>query len=356
MPMLPRNVLELWSSFNEKLTPTDMKKMTSLLVDFTHRRINKTQAIKSALLLLERDEFLYPRFADFLRGIEPREDDEDRHTRDGDEASSLEEGEIRKDHLRDGEGETDEVSGLEEGEIRRDHHLRDQEIEDDVKNLGIVVDVDEKLKEDSFTKLENIDLERKKRKQRGILHKESQQIESSPKKTRTSTKGLERLNPSYRCIPKEEQSPVSDDTVLNNKYKSVSQKKDDNVVWKSKKLNEYEVAMARCEEDMYKVDMWMRCLRDAVEIAEKAMREDKGLEGVGGKFYRTVEQIYGRHGLEVTEVVRRNHKKALPVILPRLEQMLSELIVAQERWTPIWKQAFEKNTAKQKQRDSRRKK
>ncbi|CDY18079.1 BnaA01g23400D [Brassica napus] len=176
-------------------------------------------------------------------------------------------------------------------------------------------------------------------KKRRIIHSEPT-TERSLKRARTSRRLLERVTPSYKLIPEEEQCPVSDNHVLNNKY-AVMQF---NGSSKPKKLSKYEEAIESCEEDMFETDMLIESLKSAVENAEKVLKEEMSVEDLGVKFYRCIKMVYRG---DVSEIVREDHKKALPAILERLKQKLDALTVAKESWKPRWKQVFEENTAKQ---------
>ncbi|CDY64585.1 BnaCnng44190D [Brassica napus] len=268
-----KNALELWSIFKERLSPTDLKTLTSLLIDSNRRRIDKTQLIASALVLFKKDEFLHRCFTDFLN--KPQEEDEE---------------------------------------------------EDEDKALKLVKDVTHGL--------DKMDLGGKKRR---LL----QTTERSLKKARTSSRQLERVTPSYKLIPEEEQCPVSN-KVLNNKY-AVMQFKGAS---RRKKLSKYEEAVARCEEDMFESDMLMEALKSAVESAEQVIKEEMSVENLGVKFYRCIERLYRG---DMFAVVREDHKKVLPVILIRLKQKLDAVRVAREIWIPMWKQVFEDNTIKQRE-------
>ncbi|CAH2052864.1 unnamed protein product [Thlaspi arvense] len=312
MPTLKRNVVEIWSTINERLSPPDLETITSLLKDFTNHRIEKKQLITSALLLFKNDEILHRRFTEFLHGIRSQEDEDRESSRN------------------------DEVSDIEEGEIRED---------EEANHLEIGVELDQNPREDPLhgdQKIQEIDLAGKKRK-RGILQGVLVEDDDSKNKAEKETTELERVTPSYRRILKEEQSPVSDE-VLNNEFVSVGLKKEGHV-WGGKKLTEYEKVMARCENDMFETDMLMSALKNAVEIAEKVMREEMRLEDVGVKFYRCIDHLYG--GRDMADIVKDDHKKALPVIMGRLKQKIDELKLAIERWTPIWKKVWKENSARE---------
>ncbi|KAF8117666.1 hypothetical protein N665_0008s0022 [Sinapis alba] len=199
--------------------------------------------------------------------------------------------------------------------------------------VGIRVEVDvsdeETKSEEHVTDKTSLD-----GKKRRIVHSEQ---------ARKSMRLDERVTPSYKLIPEEEQCPVSDNNdVLNNKY-SVMQFSG---ATKRKKLKKYEEAMERCEDEMFETDMLIGSFESAVENAEKVIKEEMGVEDLGVKFYRCIEKLYGG---DMSEIVREDHTKALPVILNRLKQKLDEFTVARESWKPRWKQVFEENTAKQRE-------
>ncbi|WZZ28190.1 paired amphipathic helix protein Sin3-like 2 [Brassica napus] len=382
-----KNALELWSIFKERLTPTDLKTLTSLLIDSNRRRIDKTQLIASALVLFKKDDFLHRCFTDFLN--KPQEEDEEE---DEDKALSEVEAESLKNFCKmvskglgpsellelvssvkdfgkkkiklsqfrkslsllfknngqeDERGKTqqnvqDTGLELEEGEIREDglgvrakvgnKSKEDQKIGADAAEIR--VSEERELVKDVTHGLDKMDLEGKKRR---LL----QTTERSLKKARTSSRQLERVTPSYKLIPEEEQCPVSN-KVLNNKY-AVMQFKGAS---RRKKLSKYEEAVARCEEDMFESDMLMEALKSAVESAEQVIKEEMSLENLGVKFYRCIERLYRG---DMFAVVREDHKTVLPVILIRLKQKLDAVRVAREIWIPMWKQVFEDNTIKQRE-------
>ncbi|CAH2052874.1 unnamed protein product, partial [Thlaspi arvense] len=170
--------------------------------------------------------------------------------------------------------------------------------------------------------------------------------EKSLKNTRMS-KRLEQVTPSYMIIPEEARCPVQD-TVLNNKCRL---KRLDNGSGHNK-LSKYQEAMATCEDEMFETDMVMGALRSAIDTAEKVMREEMRLEDVGVKFYRCIDQLYG--GLDMSDIVREEHKKALPLISGRLKQKLDELTSKTEKWECGWKKIFQDNTTKQIKFDSKK--
>ncbi|CAH8373648.1 unnamed protein product [Eruca vesicaria subsp. sativa] len=375
--MAKKNVLELWSIFKERLSPPDLKTLASLLIDSNRKRIDKNQLIVSALVLFKKDEFLRRCFTDFLTKSQEDKDMSEVEVESLENfckmvsedlgpseflklVSSIKDfgkQKIKLSQLRksvsllyktkgqeDDHGKTLEDTGLEleEGEIREDGLLRDPKVKQNY--LGIRASVGEKSKEDPKTEIrvseepelvkdvDKIKLEGKKRR---ILQPE--QAERTLKKPRM----LERVTPSYKLIPEEERCPVSN-SVLNNKYTLIKFDDPSGI----KKQSKYEEAMARCEDHMFEADVLMETLKSAVENAEKVIAEEMSVEDLGVKFYRCIQRLYCR---DMSEIVRENHKRALPVILIRLNQKLDELTVARESWIPMWKRVFEENTAKQRE-------
>ncbi|KAF8117664.1 hypothetical protein N665_0008s0020 [Sinapis alba] len=218
-----------------------------------------------------------------------------------------------------------------EGEKKSKEDRADAEIVSVSEEQELVKDVTH-----GFIKM---DLEGKKRR---ILQPEPE-TERSVKKQKTSRR-LERvITPSYKLIPEEERCPISDNNhVLNNKYSLIKFGDPSG----RKKMTKYEEAMARCEDYMFEADMLKEALKSAMENAEKVIKEEMRVEDLGVKFYRCIEKLYGG---DMFEIVREDHKKALPVILERLKQKLDEVEFAREIWTPMWKQVFEENTVKQRE-------
>ncbi|ESQ37262.1 hypothetical protein EUTSA_v10002921mg [Eutrema salsugineum] len=243
-----------------------------------------------------------------------------------------------------GQEEDVEYSELEEGEIQQDPK----------GYLAIRAKVDGNSKEQPTTQIrvKEHDVSHKREREKHVTNEfnsegkkrrilETDTNERSLKGTRTSKRLDGRVTPSYRLIPEEEQVCTFSDTVLNNN-KCCLVRFDD--ASGDSKLTDYQEAMARCEDDMFEADMLMEALKSAVDRAEKVMSGEMTMEDLGVKFYRCIEMLYRG---DMSEIVREDHKKALPVILPRLKQQLDKLMVAREKWKPGWKQVLEENTAKQ---------
>ena len=58
---------------------------------------------------------------------------------------------------------------------------------------------------------------------------------------------------------------------------------------------------------------------------------------------RCIERVYGDHGLDVVDVLRKNADVALPVILTRLKQKQEEWSRCQSDFNKIWAEIYAKN-------------
>lgn len=319
-----RKIITVAKIMDEKLRPSEMRKLMSLIEDFVDkRRISHTEFSKSFHILLA--------------------------------------GKVEKDEDRKTQQDVDETRPK-EGEIRQNYRLGDPKIHQAESNhLPIRAEVDGNLKKQSHPKIRVkiifsgkresekhvtnvLNLEGKKRR---ILLQSDPSHERPVKRKRTS-KRLGRVTRSYKLIPEEEQerSPAKD-KVLNNKCRLM---RFNGPSGNHKKVKDYEEAMARCEDEMFETDMLMESLKSAVEKAERVISGEMRMEDLGVMFYRCVERMYGG---DMFERVREDHKKALPVILRRLKEKLKKLTAAKEVWKSGWKRVFEENTAKQRVKEKK---
>ena len=58
---------------------------------------------------------------------------------------------------------------------------------------------------------------------------------------------------------------------------------------------------------------------------------------------RCVERIYGDHGLDIQDLLKRNPHVALPVVLSRLKQKREEWARCQLEMNKVWKEVYSKN-------------
>lgn len=58
---------------------------------------------------------------------------------------------------------------------------------------------------------------------------------------------------------------------------------------------------------------------------------------------RCIERLYGDHGLDVMDVLRKNASLALPVILTRLKQKQEEWARCRADFNKVWAEIYSKN-------------
>ncbi|KAK4772300.1 hypothetical protein SAY86_014075 [Trapa natans] len=169
----------------------------------------------------------------------------------------------------------------------------------------------------------------------------------------------ESCTPSYRLLPKNYPiPPVSQRTelgaeVLNDHWVSVTSGSED-YSFKHMRKNQYEESLFRCEDDRFELDM----LLESVNVTTK--RVEELLEKVNNNVFRTdspihieehltalnlrcIERIYGDHGLDVMDVLRKNAPLALPIILIRLKQKQEEWARCRLEFNKVWAEIYTKN-------------
>lgn len=169
----------------------------------------------------------------------------------------------------------------------------------------------------------------------------------------------EQCTPSYRLLPKSYPKPVVSHRkplaheVLNDTWVSVTSGSED-YSFKHMRRNQYEESLFRCEDDRFELDM----LLESTAITAKRMEEllekiqeannkqdvqvhlDDYLTAIN---IRCVERIYGDHGLDVIDLLRKNAAVALPVILTRLKQKRDEWTKCKEDMNKVWAEVYAKN-------------
>ncbi|VFQ95207.1 unnamed protein product [Cuscuta campestris] len=169
----------------------------------------------------------------------------------------------------------------------------------------------------------------------------------------------EHCTPSYRLLPENYPIPIASQRtelgaqVLNDHWVSVTSGSED-YSFKHMRKNQYEESLFRCEDDRYELDM----LLESVKVATKRVEEvlDKINDNtinldtpfrIEDHFtalnLRCIERLYGDHGLDVIDVLRRNAHLALPVILSRLKQKLGEWENCRSDFDKIWAEIYAKN-------------
>ncbi|KAA8533070.1 hypothetical protein F0562_033397 [Nyssa sinensis] len=169
----------------------------------------------------------------------------------------------------------------------------------------------------------------------------------------------ERCTPSYRLLPKDYPIPsVSQRTelgaeVLNDHWVSVTSGSED-YSFKHMRKNQYEESLFRCEDDRFELDMLLESVNVTTKrveelldkIDDNSIKTDSSIR-VEDYFtalnLRCIERLYGDHGLDVMDVLRKNAPLALPVILTRLKQKQEEWARCRSDFNKVWAEIYAKN-------------
>ncbi|XP_022774459.1 paired amphipathic helix protein Sin3-like 2 [Durio zibethinus] len=169
----------------------------------------------------------------------------------------------------------------------------------------------------------------------------------------------QRCTPSYRLLP--DDYPISSASqrsqlgaqVLNDHWVSVTSGSED-YSFKHMRRNQYEESLFRCEDDRFELDMLLESVSSTAKRAEdllNSINENKinmdSLVCVEDHFtvlnLRCIERLYGDHGLDVMEILRKNPALALPVILTRLKQKQEEWTKCRLDFNKVWAEIYLKN-------------
>ncbi|WJX65521.1 hypothetical protein P8452_50176 [Trifolium repens] len=168
-----------------------------------------------------------------------------------------------------------------------------------------------------------------------------------------------RCTPSYRLLPADYPIPTASQRselgaqVLNDHWVSVTSGSED-YSFKHMRRNQYEESLFRCEDDRFELDMLLESVSSAAKRAEELYNniiENKisveSLSRIEDQFtvlnLRCIERLYGDHGLDVLDILRKNPTHALPVILTRLKQKQEEWTRCRSDFNKVWADIYSKN-------------
>ncbi|KAI3726063.1 hypothetical protein L1987_65860 [Smallanthus sonchifolius] len=169
----------------------------------------------------------------------------------------------------------------------------------------------------------------------------------------------QRCTPSYRLLPDDYPIPsVSQRSelgtqVLNDLWVSVTSGSED-YSFKHMRRNQYEESLFRCEDDRFELDMLLESVKSTAKRAEellnninnKTISPDTPIR-IEDYFpalnLRCMERLYGDHGLDAMETLRRNPSAALPVVLTRLKQKQEEWSKCKSDFNKVWADIYAKN-------------
>ncbi|CAL0321769.1 unnamed protein product [Lupinus luteus] len=168
-----------------------------------------------------------------------------------------------------------------------------------------------------------------------------------------------RCTPSYRLLPSDYPFPTASQRselgaqVLNDHWVSVTSGSED-YSFKHMRRNQYEESLFRCEDDRFELDMLLESVSSASKQAEELynnITENKinmeSLSCIEDHFtvlnLRSIERLYGDHGLDVIEILRKNPTHSLPVIITRLKQRQEEWSRCRSDFNKVWAEIYAKN-------------
>ncbi|CAA0828461.1 Paired amphipathic helix protein Sin3-like 2 [Striga hermonthica] len=169
----------------------------------------------------------------------------------------------------------------------------------------------------------------------------------------------QQCTPSYRLLPKD--YPISSASqrselgaqVLNDHWVSVTSGSED-YSFKHMRRNQYEESLFRCEDDRFELDMLLESVSSTAKRAEELLsiinNNSVGSDGpirIEDYFtalnLRCIERLYGDHGLDVMDILRKNPSHALPVVLMRLNQKQEEWTKCRSEFNKVWAEIYSKN-------------
>ncbi|KAJ3685975.1 hypothetical protein LUZ61_015139 [Rhynchospora tenuis] len=168
-----------------------------------------------------------------------------------------------------------------------------------------------------------------------------------------------KCTPSYRLLPKNYPMPPASyrtplgASVLNDVWVSVTSGSED-YSFKHMRKNQYEESLFRCEDDRFELDMLLESVNATTKRVEELLEKmqdnsAKSESSIRIEEYltplniRCIERLYGDHGLDVMDVLRKNASLALPVILTRLKQKDEEWSRCRSDFNKVWAEIYAKN-------------
>ncbi|WCJ20882.1 Paired amphipathic helix protein Sin3-like 2 [Euphorbia peplus] len=163
--------------------------------------------------------------------------------------------------------------------------------------------------------------------------------------------------PSYRLLP--DDYPIASASqrselgaqVLNDNWVSVTSGSED-YSFKHMRRNQYEESLFRCEDDRFELDMLLESVTSTSKRAEELLNtfnENK----IGIPFniedhltalnLRCIERLYGDHGLDVLDILRKNPTISLPVVSTRLKQKEEEWTRCRADFNKVWAEIYMRN-------------
>lgn len=173
----------------------------------------------------------------------------------------------------------------------------------------------------------------------------------------------QRCTPSYRHLPQgyprlacSERSRLEQEH-LNDAWVSVPTGSED-FSFKIMRKNQYEDSLFRCEDDRHEVDQCIEHNASTIRVLEPLAEEISALKehtkstewqfrldrrSLGVLHLKAIARVYGEHGHEILELLRKNPAGAIPIILTRLRSKDEEWKRARIELNKAWKRVHEEN-------------
>lgn len=178
-----------------------------------------------------------------------------------------------------------------------------------------------------------------------------------------------KCTPSYRALPKDfppvqcsEMTP-EDAAVLNNQWVSIPIGSEESHSFKHMRKNQYEEVLFKCEDERFEIDMIIDSNMCTIKLLEPIAEEIASLRSLendrnssvikftfqlekwnmGTIHLNSISRIYGEHGAEILEMLRKNPAGTIPVVLRRLKQKDYEWRRARQDLDKQWKEMLERN-------------
>ncbi|KAE8689306.1 Paired amphipathic helix protein Sin3-like 2 [Hibiscus syriacus] len=207
-----------------------------------------------------------------------------------------------------------------------------------------------KLEKDREHKREMEEAKEKERSREKYMEKSIQELDLSD---------CQRCTPSYRLLPDDYPLPSASQRselgaqVLNDHWVSVTSGSED-YSFKHMRRNQYEESLFRCEDDRFELDMLLESVSSTAKRVEDLLNSiNENKISMESPFrveehltvlnLRCIERLYGDHGLDVIEILRKTPALALSVILIRLKQKQEEWTKCRSDFNKVWAEIYSKN-------------
>ncbi|KAK1374318.1 paired amphipathic helix protein Sin3-like 2 [Heracleum sosnowskyi] len=169
----------------------------------------------------------------------------------------------------------------------------------------------------------------------------------------------QRCTPSYRLLPEDYPIPSASQRselgaqVLNDYWVSVTSGSED-YSFKHMRRNQYEESLFRCEDDRFELDMLLESVSSTVKrIEELLININNKSVNLDTQFriedhltalnLRCIERLYGDHGLDTLDILRKSPFHSMQVLLTRLRQKQEEWSKCRLNFNKVWANVYAKN-------------